>query len=214
MHVCRSRNGDGTLLTSIWDTQEGLVNLYFYHTFESTVQFNLAEELEKGDHMINIPSLFPENKEFERLANYKTPFNTPELRVSLVLLGGILTLFSFLLGFSLIRNKNSEVTLKNVFFIGAMNLLLTGYLFVLATNIYIYYFDAPYRHYSSNLISVSSYTPFLLLLIIVPLTSFTIKRFKSVKTKRWIKAILVSNNLIYLMLLVSFGYWGLYSIWN
>jgi len=49
MHVCRSRNGDGTLLTSIWDIQKGNINLYFYHDYDSTVQFNLVEELEKGD---------------------------------------------------------------------------------------------------------------------------------------------------------------------
>jgi hypothetical protein len=40
MHVCRSRNGDGTLLSSIWDTKDGLVNLYFYHNFDSSIQFN------------------------------------------------------------------------------------------------------------------------------------------------------------------------------
>jgi len=214
MHVCRSRNGDGTLLTSIWDTKDGLVNLYFYHSYESTVQFNLADELSKGDHIINIPNLFPKNLEFERLESYKTPFNTSELRVSLVVLGGFLTLFSFLLGICVIRNKNTEVSLKAGILISVINLLLTAYLFVLATNINIYYLDAPYKHYSSNLISASSYIPFLLLLTIIPFTLFTIKRLKSVKTQSWIKAMLVSNNLIYIMLIVSFGYWGLYSIWN
>ena len=77
MHVCRNRNGDGTLLTSIWDSQKGLVNLYFYHSYDSTVQFSLSEELVKGDHMISLPTLFPENPEFERLVKYKTPFNVP-----------------------------------------------------------------------------------------------------------------------------------------
>ena len=214
MHVCRSRNGDGTLLTSIWNTKDGLVNLYFYHSYESTVQFHLSEELSKGDHMINIPELFPENSEFKRLASFKTPFNTPELRVSLVFLGGLLTLFSLLLGVSAIRNRNSKVTSKAVMVVSAMNLLLTAYLFVLVTNISIYYFDAPYKHYSSNLISISSYMPFFLLLAIVPFTSFTVNRFRSADTKSWIKAVLASNNLIYLMLMVSFAYWGLYSIWN
>ncbi|MFT5512258.1 MAG: hypothetical protein ACI8SE_000655 [Bacteroidia bacterium] len=213
MHVCRSRNGDGTLLTSIWDTKDGLVNLYFYHSYESTVQFKLTKELSKGDHIINIPDLFPKSLEFERLESYKTPFNTPELRVSLFVLGAFLTLVSFLLGIFAIRNKNTEVSLNAVILISVINVLLTSYLFVLATNINIYYFDAPYKHYYSNLISASSYIPFLLLLTIFPYTLFTVKRFKSVKTKSWIKAMLVSNNLIYLMLIASFGYWGLYSIW-
>ena len=90
MHVCRNRVGDGTLLTSIWDTKEGLVNLYFYHSYDSTVQFSLAEELAKGDHILNVASLFPINAEFEKLASFKTPFNTPVLRVGLVILGGVL----------------------------------------------------------------------------------------------------------------------------
>ena len=213
MHVSRSRNGDGTLLTSVWDTKDGLVNLYFYHDYEKTVQFNLAEELAKGDRIIDIPGLFPNNPKYERLKSYRTPFNTAGLRVLLVLLGGILTIYSFLLGLSLIR-KHNDKSVKTILFIASTNLVLTAYLFVLATNISIYYFDAPYKHYSSNLISASSYTPFLLLLIFFPLTAFTLKQFKSVNTKNWFKALLVSNNLIYLLLLVSFGYWGLFSIWN
>jgi hypothetical protein len=174
----------------------------------------LTEELAKGDHILSIPDLFPKNSDFERLTNYRTPFNTPLLRILLVVLGGILTFFALLFGISLIRSKKTGVSFKAVSLILAMNLLLTAYLAVLATNINIYYFDAPYKHYSSILISASSYIPFLLLLAIVPLTSFTIKRFKSVNMKNWIKAMLISNNLIYLMLIVSFGYWGLYNFWS
>ncbi|MDW7692848.1 hypothetical protein R9C00_11055 [Flammeovirgaceae bacterium SG7u.111] len=214
MHVCRNRNGDGTLLTSIWDTKNRSVNLYFYHQYDSSVQFGLAEELAKGDHIINIPDLFPKNSEFERLATYKTPFNTPELRVSLVVLGGILTFSAFLLCVFFFINKSSAISFKTIALLSGMNVLLTSYLFVLATNSYIYYFDAPYTHYSSSLISASSYIPFLLLLTIAPVTSFTLKRFKSANTKRRTKALLISNNLIYLLLIVSFGYWGLYSVWN
>jgi len=214
MHVCRSRNGDGTLLTSIWDTKYKLVNLYFYHSYDTTVQFSLTEELAKGDHIISIPDLFPKNSEFERLSNYKTPYNTPELRVLLVILGGFLAFLCIVLGIYTIRNKHKEISFNAVIIILGMNILLTAYLAVLATNLDIYYFDAPYKHSSSNLISASSYTPFLLLLLIVPFTTYTIKQYKSVKTKSWIKTMLISNNFIYIMLIVSFGYWGLYSFWN
>jgi predicted choloylglycine hydrolase len=214
MHVCRSRNGDGTLLTSIWDTKDKSVNLYFYHSYDTAVQFSLAEELAKGDRTIDVPSLFPRNLEFERLRSFKTPFNTPVLRILLVAIAGLLSFFIFLLILAAIKGKNTEITFKNTFLMSALNLSLIGYLFVLATNVNIYYFDVPYKHYDSGLISTSSYTPFLLLAVIIPVSLFTIKRLKSVKTKRWIKATLVSNNLIYLILILSFGYWGLYSIWN
>ncbi len=212
MHVCRSRNGDGTLLSSIWDTQEGWVNLYFYHSFESSIRFNLAEELLKGDHSFNIPELFPNNKEFQRLESYKTPFNTPVLRVALVVLGGMLTLLSLLFGIGLLWNR--ALSAFSVLLISVHNLLLTAYLFVLATHIYIFYFDAPYQHYSSLTISASSYLPFLLLISFIPFTKFTIVRVSSREVKSWTKTLLVANNFIYLMLIVGFAYWGLYSVWN
>lgn len=37
MSVCRSRNGDGTLITSIFDTREKTANIYFYHNFDKVI---------------------------------------------------------------------------------------------------------------------------------------------------------------------------------
>ena len=214
MHVCRKRNGDGTLLTSIWDTKDGAVNLYFYHNYDSTVRFNLSEELAKGDHTINIQGLFPGNSEFERLMSFKTPFNTPVLRILLVAIAGLLFLINLILIVAAIKAKRTGITFKNTLLISAVNIFLVGYLFVLATNESIYYFDAPYKHYNSDLISASSYIPFLLLAVIIPVSLFTMKRLKSIHMKGWIKTTLVSNNFIYLLLILSFGYWGLYTFWN
>ena len=214
MHVRRNRNGDGTLLTSIWDTKNGRVSIYFYHNYDSTVQFNLAEELAKGDHILNIDSLFPINPEFERLSSYKTPFNTPELRILLVLIGGVLTSFSLLFLIIYLRKRNTDRFYKIIIFFSGLNLLLTAYLFVLATNINIYYFDAPYKHYSSNLISISSYIPFLLLLSIIPNMVFSIRFIKNKKRKSWVKSLLIVNNLIYIASILGFGYWGLFNILN
>ncbi|HRE74581.1 MAG TPA: hypothetical protein PK798_13605 [Flavobacteriales bacterium] len=214
MHVCRKRNGDGTLLTSIWDTKEGSVNLFFYHNYDSTVQFNLSEELAKGDHIIDVSTLFPANPEFERLKSYITPFNTPVLRILLVVIGGLLFFFIVLFTFAAIKLKNTNITYKHTFLIIGINLFLIGYLFVLVTNENIYYFDAPYKHYASALISLSSYIPFLLLAFTIPLILFTLKNYKYLKTRWWIKATLAINNLIYLILILSFGYWGLFNFWN
>jgi hypothetical protein len=212
MHVCRNRNGDGTLLTSIWDSQKGLVNLYFYHSYDSTVQFSLSEELAKGDHMISVPGLFPENPEFERLVKYKTPFNVPSLRFSLVFLGGFLFLLSFVYLISYFRKRNTDRSDKIKLVYSALNFLMVAYLCVLATNINIYYFDAPYRHYSSDLISLSSYIPFLLLLFILPATFYVIRYVKFNGAGRWIKGFLVFNSFVYVMLVMGFGYWGLFTI--
>jgi hypothetical protein len=215
MSVCRSRNKDGTLITSIFDTKEKIASLYFYHNFDTVVQFNLTDELAKGDHIISVPELFPYNSDFERLNNFKTPSNTVELRILLVLLAGLLALFSFALIISLLwKNKSTFVSPKSVVVIPLLNLILIAYIFVLITNQSIFYFDVPYKHYSSSIISASSYTPFLLLLSFLPILVYTVNRLKSNETKLWIKAILVSNNLAYFILVLGFGYWGLYNFWN
>lgn len=213
MSVCRSRNGDGTLLTSIWDTQKGLVNLYFYHAYDTTIQFNLSEELALGNHIISIPELFPKNPEFQRLINYKTPFNVPSLRVSLVFIGGFIIILSFLFFISFLRKRYTEQFNLIKFLFAGMNVLLFVYLFILATNINIYYFDAPYHDYGSDLISLSSYIPFLLLLILPPLTYYNIRFLKSNSKSVWIKSFLIANNVIYLILIFGFGYWGLFDIY-
>ncbi len=214
MHVCRSRNGDGTLLTSIWDTKEGLVNLYFYHSYDSTVQFDIADELAQGDHIINVASLFPTNPEFERLASFKTPFNTASLRVLLVILAGILTLLAFIFIVFSLRNRKTDSAYKSLIFISGLNVALTFYFFVLATNIGIYYFDAPFKHYSSTLISMSSYMPFLLLILTVPVFAYTIRFVRHAGVKAGVKSLLVANNLIYVLSIIAFAYWGLFNFWN
>jgi hypothetical protein len=214
MHVCRSRNGDGTLLTSIWDTKNRLVNLFFYHSYESTVQFNLADELNKGNHILNVASLFPVNPEFERLSNYVTPFNTPSLRVLLAVLGGVLTFLSFVFGMVFIRKRKTEGSYPILMVFSGLNLLTTAYFFVLATNMSIYYFDAPYKHNISNFISTSSYTPFILLLFIIPIMFYTFRIARSSRRKSWILSLLIVNNLIYILSILGFGYWGLYNVFS
>jgi hypothetical protein len=215
MSVCRSRNGDGTLITSIFDTQKQKASIYFYHNYDTLVQYNLTDELSKGDHSFNLPEIFPKNPEFERLVSFKTPANSVELRVLLVLIAGLLALISFTLFISQIRkNKTTSLSPKSVLLISLLNTILITYIVVLIRNNSIFYFNVPYKHYSSSLISASSYTPFLLLLSFIPIVIYTRKRLKSDKTKVWVKSALVLNNLMYLILALGFRYWGLYNFWN
>lgn len=214
MAVCRNRNGDGTLLTSIWDTQKGLVNLYFYHSYDTTIQFSISDELALGNQMISIPELFPNNHEFQRLIDYKTPFNVNLIRVGLAILGVLMMLFSFLFIISFIRKRHTDkISLVKLFFAG-LNVLLFYYLFVLATNINIFYMDAPYQDYSSKWISLSSYTPFLLLIVFLPLTYLNFGFLGSNDKPNWIRSLYITNNAIYLLLIIAFGYWGLFDILN
>jgi len=215
MSVCRSRNGDGTLITSIFDTKEKIVSLYFYHNFDALVQYNLTDELSKGDHTFNLPEIFPKNTEFERLVNFKTPSNSVAIRILLVLIAVLLALISFALFISqLQKNKSTSLSPNSVLAILLLNIALIAYIFVLITNNSIFYFDVPYKHYNSSLMSASSYTPFLLLLSFIPIIIYTRNRLKLVKTKFWFKTILVLNNIMYLLLIFGFGYWGLYNFWS
>jgi tetratricopeptide (TPR) repeat protein len=61
MHQDWGKSFGGTLYTTIYDLNEGTVNLYFYHDYKSTVRFNLKDELEKADRIVVVPELFPEN---------------------------------------------------------------------------------------------------------------------------------------------------------
>lgn len=213
MHVSRSRNGDGTLLTSIWNTTDKVVNVFFYHDYDSTIQYDLAEELAKGDHSILLPEQFPDNPDYTTLVEYKTPFNTVGLRYGLLIMAALLFLLSLMM---LIANafSNQGLALKFVVLFSVINLLLIAYLAILTTNKSVFYFDVPYQHHSSSLISASSYIPFLLIVLIGPLLVYTFYSLKSSEVKAWLKSILVVNNLLYLLLISGFAYWGLFNFWN
>ncbi len=49
----------GTLYSNIYDVNRGLIYLYHFHNYENAVIINLEDELKKGEHTIDLPSLFP-----------------------------------------------------------------------------------------------------------------------------------------------------------
>jgi hypothetical protein len=48
-----------TVYSNIYDLTKGLIYLYHFHDFANEVVINLREELRKGQHSYDIPSLFP-----------------------------------------------------------------------------------------------------------------------------------------------------------
>lgn len=63
--------GGGTLYSTIYDLNERNIYLYYNHDFENAIRFNLEEELNKGNKVLKIPELFPENTEAQEfLKNY------------------------------------------------------------------------------------------------------------------------------------------------
>ena len=219
MHVCRKKIGDGTLLTSIWDLNAGITYLYFYHDYKHLVQFNLKDELAKGDHALEIPMLFPTNAEYEKLINFKIPQNSSSIQLFFIFCSGLFlfSLLFFLISF--FKNRKPETEIKGHFniiklLLSLVSVILLYYVFALATNELIFYFPAPYKDATFSLLNVAAYIPFLMLLLIVPLFRINLKVFKENVWRSFSKWLFVINNLTYLTLIVLFAYWGLFNIFN
>jgi hypothetical protein len=210
MHVCREKIGDGTLLTSIWDSTNGLVNLYFYHQYDHTVQFNLTKELAKGNHILKIDTLFPKNAEFEKLASYQTPQNNNTIRAFLTICGLFFAMSSIYLFISYIfkRKKDKFNILKILFF--PFGFILFYYMYILCTNITIFYFPAPYKSPSNLIESYISYIPYVLLLLIMPSLWMNYKLFKEKLWNRFAIGIISMLNVLFLILIGFFTYWHFY----
>ncbi|MGX7668681.1 hypothetical protein [Flavobacterium pedocola] len=210
MSVCREKIGDGTLLTSIWNPKDGIVNLYFYHNYQKSIQFNIKEELAKGNHSIEIQKLFPKNEEFEKLATYQTPQNNDKLRFLLMGIGFLSLVSAFYFAVTYIRNKKQYT--KFILLFLPSGIVLFYYMFVLCTNINVFYFKAPYEDYGSWLITLTSYIPFLLLLLVIPIGKLTFKTCKNNTFNTVTKFILILNLTSYITLIGLFFYWGFYNV--
>ncbi len=209
MHVCRKKIGDGTLLTSIWYLNDGKTFLYFYHDYSRVVQFNLKDELAKGNHLLNITNLFPQNAEFEKLINYKIPQNSIAIMLFLLFCAGLFTFSALFFLFSYLRTKN-----KIKLLLVPLGFIMLYYLYVLARNRYIFYFPAPYKDYKFSMLNIAAYIPFLLLLLIIPLLITNFRLFKEHNWRSFSKWLFTLNNIAYSVLLVLFFYWGLFSIFK
>jgi hypothetical protein len=212
MHVCRGKIGDGTLLTSIWNLNNKTFTLYFYHDYSHLVEFNLKNELAKGDHIIEIPTLFPVNEEFIKLHNYKIPKNSLTV-MFFIIIAGLLFLFSslfFLVNYFKTKQKNKYGYFKLIFV--PFGIIMFYYMFLLATQKYIFYFPAPYKDPNSTINSIASYLPILLLLLIFPIIYLCLKIFKEKAWGRFAKWLFALNIVIYSVLILFFAYWELLNV--
>lgn len=213
MHVCRPKIGDGTLLTSIWNTRAKTVNLYFYHQYNQTIAFDIIKELTKGDHSIDIAPLFDPNPEFKKLATYYVPQNSLSLLIFLMACGSLFLFTAIFFGIYYLvkRNTTHYKTLQLLLFL--LSLLLFGYMIVLCTNRGIFYFAAPYKNPINELVTIFSYIPFILLGILIPLVITVTKVWKYSNLNLVARLLLTINVMIYCVLVILFGYWKLYSFW-
>jgi len=208
MSVSRAKVGDGTLYTTIYDLAEGLIHLYFFHDFSRSITFNLKEELAKGEHYFEMEELFPGNSNYLRFIDYKTPQNS-KLLFWFIVAVGFLFLFTFLyFSISLLRKPLSNFKLFKLGIAG-LSFAFAVYALVLLRKEGVFYFPSPYKDGHSILNTVAAYLPILLLVLTIPLVYTT---FKIVSRKGWKGFslwLLVTNNVVYLVLLYLFAYWEL-----
>ena len=70
----RNTLGARTLYSNIYDLKNGLVYLYYLHNFKNEVVIDLNEELKKGRHYYDLPSLFGKKVKYgRRVYNHTSP---------------------------------------------------------------------------------------------------------------------------------------------
>lgn len=211
MSVNRAKVGNGTLYTTIYDLKEGLTHIYFYHDFTKGITFDLKDEMAKGNHEFALAELFPENKNYEKFLNYKTPQNS-QVIIIFIIASGFLFFFSalyFQVNFIKTSNPNNKFLKLALAFLSAA---LSVYAFILIRNQGIFYFPSPYEDSSSMIISLSSYLPFVLLLSIIPLFVYLIHIFRQKRWNGFSKWLFLTNNIAYTILISLFFYWQLFDI--
>jgi hypothetical protein len=104
MRSCRKFLGNGTFFSTLFEPDSGRVHLAFYHDYDHRITFDLREELQKGAHTLDLPSLFPPNQAFQALQAYRTPFHERWLFQGLLVWGGTTVLWGFILGVWVLAN--------------------------------------------------------------------------------------------------------------
>lgn len=210
MHVCREKIGDGTLLTSILDLKQGVIHLYFYHDYKHHAQLNLHDELAKGEHRIEIASLFPVNEEYERFLAFKTPGTSVAFSVLLYSCTAVFFLSGFIFVVSFFRSRGERFRFLKLLLL-PLCWIMSFYLLVLLRNDGIFYFPAPYKDYQFSILDIAAYIPFLLLLVLVPLLLVNRKLIQNAAWGNFMRRFFTGINFLFVLLVVCFGYWGLYG---
>ena len=218
MHECRAKAGDGTLYTTIYDLNAGLIYLYFFHDFSHPIEFNLKAEFEKENHTFEIPALFPQNEEYKKFSRYITPQNNRGMQAFFLGCGALyfFSFFYFLVGYFRAKKKFSDtsgtytgIRLGLAIFSGIM----LYFLFVLETNQAMFYYPAPYKDVQFSMVNIAAFTPFTLLFLIIPLLLSNVKVFRSPNWKTFGKGLFAVNCVSWLVFTGWFAYWGFYDVW-
>ncbi|HMT36302.1 MAG TPA: hypothetical protein PKC41_10615, partial [Chitinophagaceae bacterium] len=200
---------DGTLYTTIYDTENGLIHTYFFHDYNRRITFNLNDELAKGNHSLNFDELFPDNTNYHRFVQYKTPQNFKPFFI-FILLGGMLFFFSSIYFFiQFLKSLRHQVNFVKLGFT-VLNFALCLLSYVLIRNQSIFYFPSPYYDSHSVIATTTSYLPYLLVLIIIPLILYIFHLFRHMKWNTFARYLLLVNTFVYILFIGLSIYWKMF----
>ncbi len=202
MKACRSKLGEGTLFSALFDPSEGQAHLFFYHDFRQHVTFDLKQELAKGDRTIDMASLFGDRPEYAALFAYATPFHRPWLFKALAgwaLLALLLGLFG--LGWLLrdgyrsirARGRHSPVPPLLIGLVCALLLLLLAVLLLT---------ESPYYFGLGDVHPALAWLPLCMLALVGGLFLCV---HKGLVPRPWFTATVI----LVLPMVMLLGYWGL-----
>lgn len=124
----------------------------------------------------------------------------------------LLTSIFFLTQFFRRKESNKYTYIQLLMF--PIGLIMFYYMCVLCGSVNVFYFPAPYKDPANIFVSMTSYIPFLILLLILP---FSVVNLRILKDNSWsfvAKGLFTFNNIIYFVLIGLFTYWRFYSIFN
>ena len=201
MQSCRKFLENGTFFSTLFEPDSGKVHVGFYHDYDHRITFDLRAELQKGEHTLDLPSLFPPNKAYQALQAYRTPFHERWLFWSLAGWALLAMLIGMVSGALVLWRSAQRLFGANArpllgpLLLGTGTVLCVVLIAFLLTNESIYYFGLGDVH---PLLAV---LPWAMVLLLV--ASFIHMRRAGHRISARLSATLM------LPLLVLLGYWGM-----
>jgi hypothetical protein len=212
MSECRARKGDGTLYTSLYDIQRKEIYLCFYHDYTKMQALSLTHELAKGEHYIEMASLFPYNSEFEELKAYITPTNTISLLPFMFRVVVVLIVIAGIQAAQWFRQLHLAPKYLQYYRISLaiINALLGIYIWVIMNEPGVFYFPVPYYEAGRGWVNMLSYMPIVLLITMAASGWFVLKG--KVPLTNMGRFGYIFNLAVWLLVCFGFGYWGLFAV--
>lgn len=202
MKACRKKLGEGTLFSTLFDPEKGLVRLYFYHDYTHAVLFDLEQELAKGDREMTMESLFPDNAEFLRLKSFVTPFHARWLywlmlawSISALLLAAFSVVWLLRDVVRIVR-RHPHASLLVPVLLGSSSGLAAGLFGVLLV------MEGPYYSGLTDVHPALAWIPALLAVLVSGLVLLVLKN----RAPRWAATLCLAHHV---PVLAALGYWGL-----